>query len=131
MGNDRVILLDTCALLWLAQGSTRISAETLAAVDSEPIVSVSAVSAFEICLKQQAGKLSLPLPAEEWWGRAIAHHRLEVIDLDSQLLMRSTRLPPIHRDLADRFIIATALDRRAPIVTADKRFVAYGVRVLL
>lgn len=41
-----------------------------------------------------------------------------------------TKLPPIHKDLCDRFIIAKALTRGLPVVTADQRFVEYGVEVL-
>jgi PIN domain nuclease of toxin-antitoxin system len=39
-------------------------------------------------------------------------------------------LPPLHRDPADRFIIATATIQRAPVVTTDGRFAEYGVAIL-
>jgi hypothetical protein len=36
----------------------------------------------------------------------------------------------IHKDLCDRFIIATALAKGIPVVTTDKRFTQYGVTAL-
>jgi PIN domain nuclease of toxin-antitoxin system len=131
MGRDRLIILDTCALLWLAQGGGRLTTETMTRIDEEPVVAVSAITAFEIAVKYEKGKLSLSVPPEEWWHRAIEHHRLEVISLTAQTMIRATRLPAIHSDPADRFIIATAFEKSAPVVTSDPRFSEYGVTVML
>lgn len=125
-----MIILDTCAVLWLAEGSDRLSAETVDLIDREAVVAVSAISAFEIALKNRNGKLSLPMPPEEWWERFITHHRIDVIDLSPGLVMGATRLPRIHKDPADRFIIATALAHSCPVASADRRFEDYGVKVL-
>ena len=125
-----MIILDTCAVLWLAEGSDRLSSETVSIIDREAVVSVSAISAFEIAIKYRNGKLSLPMPPEEWWARVITHHRVDVIDLSPELVMGATRLPHIHKDPADRFIIATALAHNCPVVSADRRFAEYGIRVL-
>ena len=126
-----MILLDTCALLWLAQGSDRISEDVRARIDSEPIVSVSAISALEIGLKSRSGKLQLPMPPGEWWARACEHHAINVLLIEPSTLIRSTELPYIHKDPVDRIIIATALDANAPVVTSDAHFGAYGVEVIL
>ena len=126
-----MILLDTCGLLWLVEGSERISAGTRAVIDAEPIVSVSAISALEIALKVRSGKLDLPIPVAEWWDRVVAHHRLGVVEARPAILIRSTELPPLHKDPADRIIIATALHTRARVVTSDSRFADYGVETML
>ena len=125
-----MIILDTCALLWLAGNPSALPAEVLARVDEEPIVAVSAISAFEVSQKWLARKLELPVPAREWWDGVVAHHRLEVLPVDSAVAFRATELPPVHRDPADRFIIATAQRYGAPVATSDARFAEYGIRVL-
>ncbi len=125
-----MIILDTCALLWLAGDRTVLSGQTLARLDEEPIVAVSAISAFEISLKWLARKLELPVPVHEWWDGVVAHHQLEVLPVDANVAFRATELPPVHRDPADRFIIATAERYGAPVVTSDDRFAEYGVKVL-
>ena len=131
MGRYQLILLDTCALLWLAEGSPRISDEVLSRIDAEPIVSVSAVSALEIGFKTRSGKLRLPMPAIEWWRSVCEHHSLNVVFVDPETYVRSTELPPVHKDPVDRIIVATAERTDATVVTADSHFAAYGVDVTL
>jgi PIN domain nuclease of toxin-antitoxin system len=126
-----VILLDTCALLWLAEGSPRISEPVLTRIDAEPIVSVSAISALEIGLKTRSGKLRLPMPPDEWWRAVCEHHSLNVVLVEPATYIRSTELPPIHNDPVDRIIVATAEYLRATVVTADSHFPDYGVDVVL
>ena len=124
-----MILLDTCALLWLAGDDPALRPSLRARIDAEALVAVSAISAFEVSLKWRAGKLELPLPAGEWWDDVVRHHRIEVLPIDAAVAIRATALPPIHRNPADRFIIATALMRGAPVITTDPRFAEYGVEV--
>ena len=57
-------------------------------------------------------------------------HQLEVIPLDLEMCLHASALPPIHKDPCDRFIIAAAILRGMPVVTADRRFTEYGVNVL-
>ena len=125
------MLLDTCALLWLAHDQARISEDTLRRIDEAPVVFIAAVTGFEIGLKQRAGKLHLPAPPKEWLHEVLVHHQIEVLGLDLEICIKATELPPIHKDPCDRFIIATALENKMPVVTADPRFAAYGVAVLI
>ena len=123
------MLLDTGALLWLAHDQIKMSEETLQRIDAAPVVFITAVSGFEIGLKHRAGKLQLPVPPREWIKEILTHHQIDVIGLDLEICIKATELPPIHKDPCDRFIIATALTRQLPVVTADQRFIEYGVKV--
>ena len=105
---ERGLLLDTCALPWLDAEPERLSEETRDAIDAAGLVFVSAVSAWEVSLKEARRKLSLPRPAEEWFPAALDAHGLRVAPLDVGILIAANRLPLHHRDPADRFIIATA-----------------------
>ena len=55
---------------------------------------------------------------------------LTQIPLDAGLCAVAAELPLHHRDPCDRFIIAAALRLDVPVVTIDRRFEAYGVRVV-
>ena len=125
------MILDTCALLWLAQGAKQFSPAVLRRLDEAAIVYVSAITAYEIGVKARSGKLILPIPARAWFQQALAHYRLAVLDLDPDICFKATELPPIHRDPCDRFIVATALVHDLPVVTADATFEKYGLEVLL
>ena len=88
---------------------------------------MSAISAWEIGLKAAHEILILPLPPEEWFNRTMVHHHLSLAALSVDVLVAANALPWHHRDLADRFIIATARSLGASVVTADQK---YDVRVL-
>lgn len=125
------MILDTCGLLWLAHDQKKINKEVLNLIDESLIVYISAITSFEIGFKYKTGKLSLPLPPKDWFREIIKHHDISVIDLDRDICIKATELPDIHKDPCDRFIIATALIKGLPVVTADRRFQEYGVTVYI
>lgn len=78
------MILDTCALLWLAQGGGALSATALHRIDTAPVVYVSAISGFAIGIKVQKGKLHLPVPPADWFTAVLSHHHLGVLVLNSR-----------------------------------------------
>jgi len=76
------MLLDTCALLWLAQGGGSLSADVRERLASSSLVAVSAISGFEIGIKHRKGKLLLPLEPLSWMREIVRHHDLTVLPLD-------------------------------------------------
>ena len=124
------MILDTCALLWLATGARKLSRSALREINQAPAVYVSAISGFEVAIKCAKGKLRLPLPAAEWFDKIIEHHGLTVLPLDLQTCIAAAVLPPIHDDPCDRFIIAEAKRNNLTAATFDERFEKYGVTVL-
>jgi PIN domain nuclease of toxin-antitoxin system len=124
------LVLDTCALLWLATGGGKLSPEALSAIDDAEVVLVSAISLWEIGMKEHKKQLELPLPPSKWFERAVEAHGLAVADLSLDILAGANELPWHHRDPADRFIIATAILEQCPVVTADGRFNQYDIEIL-
>ena len=123
------LLLDTCALLWLATGHKNLSDRAKSRINQANFVAVSSISAWEIGLKAAKGELELPEEPEAWFEKVIAHHDLRVYEVTSRIAFQANRLPWHHRDPADRFVIATALLHRLPIITSDANFPQYGVEV--
>lgn len=128
---EKKIVLDTCALIWLACGSDMLSSSAMDQIENASIVYVCAISAWEISLKQTQGALQLPLKTDEWFKKALEHHNLTIAPLDIDILIQSNELPLHHKDPADRFIIATAIRENASIVTSDGKFKLYDVRVII
>jgi PIN domain nuclease of toxin-antitoxin system len=124
------MILDTCALLFLANGDPRLTAATRSRMGTLPARWFCAISTFEIARKQVGGKLSLPLPAHLWMGDLAARYELTEVVLDSALCAEAALLPMHHRDPCDRFIIAAARRLAVPVVTVDPKFAAYGVVVV-
>ncbi len=125
-----MILLDTCGLLWLASEPEKLSQKARHRIEDAAVVYVSAITGFEIGLKQKSGKLRLPVPPQQWLEAVLEHHDISVAELDLDVCVKATQLPPIHKDPCDRFIIATAMQMKVPVVTTDGRFAEYGIEVL-
>lgn len=125
------MILDTCALLWLAEGGQHFSRPAFKEIQSAPELCVSAISTFEVALKVNLGKLQLPAPVSAWFDTVVANHGLTVLDLNAATCIRAAGLPMIHGDPCDRFIIAIAKQHALRVVTSDERFEAYGVQTLI
>jgi PIN domain nuclease of toxin-antitoxin system len=122
------ILLDTRILLgWLADSpSLSVRARELIA-NPEHAVFVSAVSLWEIWLKQSLGKLRLPSDFEE----RLAGESFERLPLLAAHAREVATLPWRHRDPFDRMLIAQARASGLSFLTADEVAAAYGDFVLL
>jgi PIN domain nuclease of toxin-antitoxin system len=115
-----VLLLDTCALLWLAGGGESLSVAAREAIaDPDARLFVSAITAFELGVKHRRGALKLPLPPFTWYDRALDFHQVQEIPIDGRIAASSTALPRLHADPCDRIIVATAQRDGLAIVTPD------------
>ncbi len=121
-----MILLDTCTLLWLAADQTSLSPNAKEAIrlNSDSLF-VSAISAFEIAVKNRRGKLELPMDAAAWFQMALKHHGIQEIGINSSIAISAVTLPPLHNDPCDRFIIATAPQNSMTIITSDNLIAQY------
>ena len=124
------LLLDTCALIWLATDDSTISKTAKDKIADSTVLCVSPVSAWEIAVKASKGKICLPCPAREWFDAVVKRYDIEVLRISSDEMLAAAELPWIHRDPADRFIIATAQRRGLTVVTADSNFPKYGVETI-
>jgi PIN domain nuclease of toxin-antitoxin system len=124
------MLLDTCALIWLASGGGQLSSRALSLIAESDFLAVSSISAFEIAYLYKKGRLELPCDPEKWFRDVLEHHDIIEIALDSKLAIVAAKLTDVHKDPCDRFIIATAIVNKMPVLTRDGRFEAYGVEVI-
>lgn len=124
------LLLDTCALLWLASGDPALSEKARSLIANAEILYVSPVTAWEIAVKTAKGKIQLPLSPREWFDAVVRLYDITVLKLTADDMLKSAELPWLHKDPADRFIIATALKNGFMVVTADGNFGKYGVKTV-
>lgn len=124
------LLLDTCALLWLASGDRALSARARSLIENAPVVYVSPVTAWEIAVKASKGKIQLPISPREWFDSVVEMYGIDVLKLSADDMLKSAELPWLHKDPADRFMIATALKNGFMVVTADGNFGKYGVKTI-
>ena len=125
------LLLDTHVALWLDSGDRRPSPATRALIDGswQPggMIYLSAVTAWEIALLVDTGRIELDLPAEAWVERFLDRPGIEPVPLNHRAACRAYRLPHLeHRDPADRLLVATAIELACPLVTYDERIVRFA-----
>lgn len=119
------LLLDTCAVLWIAQGAEMTAASRAAL--TERILNVSPISAWEIANLVRKGRLAASLPIANWFHQATSKMAARLPPLSIEILTASCSLPGSPPDdPADRIIIATARDRDLTVVTRDRRILDYS-----
>lgn len=124
------LLLDTHALLWSLTDPDRLSTQARASIESsDNVACASVVSAWEIAIKQQLGKLRLPAPASEWLPPAVDATGISWINVTPTHALRVGGLPLHHQDPFDRLLIAQALDGYV-LVTKDSEIATYEVSTL-
>ena len=123
------LLLDTCTFLWAVDDQSRLSevARSLV-IDPGNEVFLSAVSAWEITLKQYGGRLTLSEPALQFVPKYRAAHRFLELPLDETSALRLGQLPSAHKDPFDRMLICQAIAHGLAIVTPDPLIICYPVR---
>lgn len=115
-----MLLLDTCALLWLTSDQAKLSPAARQALSAQAgQLYVSSVSGFEIAQKAAKGKLLLPQSPAEWMTLALRLHGLKTLALDMGSAVAAGALPTLHADPFDRLLIASALARRLTLLTPD------------
>lgn len=123
------LLLDTHAWVWWVAGSRELPSRTRRQVQTafaEDRLWVSAISAWEVALLVQRGRLVLRLPTREWVARNEALSGLHFLPIDTAVAVRAVELVDLHHDPADRMIVASAELLSAVLVTRDDRLRAYG-----
>ncbi len=124
-------LLDTHALLWIAEGSTRLSAKvrTLAQREEAASFGFSAITLLEIARLAKTGEIGLEPDAADWLEDI--SHRFQMLPLTPAISWRAVNFDWPHKDPADRLICATALEHKLILVTSDREITRWaGVSVL-
>jgi PIN domain nuclease of toxin-antitoxin system len=130
----RCLLLDTCAAIWLVNAEPiPISVvEAIRAAGHADGVYVSIASAWEVGLLSRPKSRGKPVPqfwpdAKTWFARLMAMAGIKEAAITAAIAIDASYLPgDFHADPMDRLIVATARDRGIPVVTGDRKIIAYG-----
>ncbi len=123
------VLLDTCALLWSANGDISDDARKRLgdAARAGEAVFVSPISAWEIGLLAARGKFKAPKSSTRWFERVLRVPGIRLADMSPAILIASSILPGTPpRDPADRIVAATARELGLTVMTRDARLLDYA-----
>lgn len=125
------MLLDTCALIWLIHGEAMASGAIDALEERARVgqLLVSPVSGWEVGLlatRPRRPLQFLPTP-DVWFERVLVRPGVRRADLSIEIGLAAAFLPGrLHRDPADRLLVAQARALDVPIVTRDRRILTYA-----
>jgi len=129
MHDDAVLLLDTCAIIYVSLDEA-IGDEARNAIGAAALTDrlrISPMSAWEIGMLMARGRLRSPLSAGEFVRRFLELMTAKFCALTPDLLIESSFLPgQPHGDPADRILMATARSLDMVLVTSDRSILAYG-----
>lgn len=125
-----MIVLDTHAWVWWVNSPKLLSGPALRAVESAAKhheLFVSTISAWELAMLVEKGRLELTVDVRDWIARCEALPFLSFVPLSAAIAVESVRLRDFpNQDPADRIISATAMSLGARLVTKDSRLLHYG-----
>ena len=124
------ILCDTCALIWLATGDAKLSRAARTTIRDAELLCFSSISIWEVARKVKGSELELPVSPTLFADMLVKQYGMKELPLDNAVMLRASALPEIHKDPADRFIIATAFLNNCIVATGDRRFPEYGVETI-
>jgi PIN domain nuclease of toxin-antitoxin system len=118
----QVILLDTHALLWMADDDARLSRrarEAILEAKKTTGVAVASVSLREVAWLAQMRRIVVAASLESYLSELVS--RVIVRPITPEIAALSVRLPEsFPKDPADCLIAATAMAEGMPLVTADQ-----------
>lgn len=121
------ILLDSHVVMWWMSGSDKLSDRAREAITSgDNQVLVSAVTLWELAIKESIGKLSLDFDLHE----DLPEESFDELPITGDHAKAVRELPWHHKDPFDRMLIAQAKYERAFLITGDRKLGAYDVDLI-
>ncbi len=126
-GPARMMLLDTHVMLWMTEGDERLGLSARDEIEAAPILLFSAISAWEIAMLTAKSKGVSTLRPEALVRHVVETLRLREVAVGTEIAVDAGGMPrDIHGDPCDRIIMASARALDCPLVTADRKILAYA-----
>ena len=127
----KTILLDTQVFLWMQNDPDRLSEKIKSSLKSTDYRwFLSQISVWEIQVKYDTGKLSLPTKPSECIPEIIRQSGLAYQNLQDDAIFMLGRLPQLHRDPFDRLLVATCIVNGWTLATVDEQIKEYPVQTV-
>ena len=121
------LLLDTHVWLWWNTEPERLATTVRRQIgDVRNEVFLSAASVWEMAIKRELGKLSLPEPVATYVARRLAADGVTPLAVRFDHAAAVETLELLHRDPFDRLLIVQARHEGLRLLTADDQVLAYG-----
>lgn len=125
------LLFDTHSFLWWNDSLEMLPPLVLSACqDTRNQLFLSVVSAWEIQIKQQIGKLRMKSPLAEMIERQVDVNKLRILPVRIEHILAIENLPMLHRDPFDRLLVAQAITENHVLISRDRSIQQYSLTTL-
>jgi len=123
------LLLDTHAFIWWDRETGKLPGRVHdACQDNKNTLYLSIASVWEIQIKMGIGKLRFERPLACIIEEQIANG-MEILPVKLPHLWQLTDLPQVHNDPFDRLLIAQAVVEDMHLISADRVFSSYPIKL--
>ena len=124
-------LLDTVAWLWSVSTPEKLNASCRQVLDNpHEEIYLSAATTWEVSIKARLGKLHLPAAPARCIPTFMAKQGLRPLPITLIHSVKIYDLPLYHHDPFDRLLISQAICDDLTVLTADRNFEKYPVKLL-
>ena len=125
------LLLDTHTFIWWDSDPSQLSTRVITAMqDPSNEIYLSVVSAWEMQIKIQLGKLSLTRPLEEIITGQQTVNGILILPVELEHVFVLDSLEFHHKDPFDRLLMSQSIVENATLLSKDKIFKRYPVDLL-
>jgi PIN domain nuclease of toxin-antitoxin system len=115
-------LLDTHIWLWSLLDPDKLGTNMIELIENkENELFISPITVWEILVLAEKGRIELRPSPEEWIVEALKRSPVKEATLSHEIAIKSRQIQLPHKDPADRFIAATALENDLTLITEDKK----------
>jgi PIN domain nuclease of toxin-antitoxin system len=126
MPSANLVVLDTHAWIWWVTQSKKLSRRAKRAIESARQVGLPAACCWEMAMLVAAGRLKLDREVRQWVRDAMDVPRLLWLELSPDIAVSAGSVAAsFHGDPIDRMVVATALELRAPLISADDKLAGW------
>lgn len=120
-----MILLDTHIWFRWCSKADPLPPRVSNLISMSDAVAVSAISVWELIRLALRKRIDLKMDIQHWIELGLSGSGIRCLPVTRAVASKCALLPEVHRDPADRLIIATALETRALLVSFDEMFESY------
>lgn len=125
------LMLDTHTFLWFIEGNMNLSDNARQLIENkENQRFLSVASLWEMSIKVSIKKLKLALSFPDLVEQEIYGNDIGLLEILPTHLDVLARLPFYHKDPFDRLIISQSIVEEITVVTKDRAFETYPVKLL-
>ena len=118
-----MIMLDTCAFIWLALNHKKLTAKAKSAIEKAEETDrlmMCDITLWEVAMLKHKGRLHIDTTAQIFCNLALQARNIQVQIITTEIAELSVNFDQtINNDPADRLIAATSILYGASLVTAD------------